>query len=700
MEALYAAQAALGQVLATGQLNELAPCEPIRCCALPRHVVASAFSATIDLMCGIAALLGDLPSEQIEASLRAMLDAQAHRGPDDSGSILIATGQATLGLGNRRLAIQDTSPLGHQPMRNENTGDVLVYNGEIYNAPEIRDTLQGLGHRFRGHSDTEVLLRGFEQWGVECLHHVQGMFAFALWDARRSRLVIARDHFGIKPLYYAMGQGWFACASEVQALTGCGLLRSEVDRRALAGYLAYGGVQEPLTMIAGVFSLPRGSWKEFDSNSRLMAEGTYWKFPALRRSAEGQALPEIVEEGRALLGRAVKRHMLSDVRIGVFLSGGLDSTAILALARNSEGRNSLEAFTVSFPDRPSEDEYGAARATASRFGVRFNECQVSDDMALNWMADALARIDQPSMDGFNTYIVSRAAREQGIVVALSGLGGDEMFGGYNLVRRVPRTYNYMSWLTPFPPRWRHAASRAATAFTTEIARRKAAEIVSSDPGLIGIYFHYRRLLSNSSLAAMGFHARDLDLSEDFQMRDRNYRDCYVAGDHIASTGRLESSFYLQNILLRDSDVFGMANSLEIRVPFLDRDLAEWALGLPGNVLLPRGAPQKYLLRKIGADFFTKGQLRQPKRGFALPFAAWLQGPLRELMEEDLRFLRSSGLLDPAGIDLLRKIFKAQPNGPAWSRVWALVVLATWLRKQGRHAPATESIVPAAGRALG
>ena len=576
-------------------------------------------------------------------------------------------------------------------MRNEHTDDVLVYNGEIYNAPELKRILEGAGHRFLGRSDTEVLLRAYEEWGIECLNRLRGMFAFAIWDARRSRLVIARDHFGIKPLYYAPGAGWFACASEVQALTRCGLIPSEVDRRALASYLAYGGVQEPLSIVGNVFALPRGSWKEFDCRGAVRGGGNYWQFPPLRHSAEIQPMSQIVEEGRTLLQQAVQRHLLSDVRIGVFLSGGLDSTAILGLTRNSNQDKSFEAFTVSFPDRPADDEYHAARTTAARCGALLNECRISDSTAMGWIADALASIDQPSMDGFNTYIVARAAREQGIVVALSGLGGDEVFGGYNLFRRIPRTYGFMSWLNPLPLTLRKAIAKLATTFTNQIARRKAEEIVDADPGLIGLYFHYRRLLSNYTLATMGLNAKDLKLSEDFQFPDLRYEDSFIAGDHVASVGRLDSSFYLQNVLLRDSDVFGMANSLEIRVPFLDRDLAEWAFGLPGHVLLPRMAPQKYLLRKICADLYTKAQLKQPKRGFAMPFSSWLQAPLRELMEENLRFLRTSGLLDPKGIDIVRNMFDAEPKGPAWSRVWALVVLGTWLRKQQNQKQGTAGL---------
>src|SRR5215469_4335600 len=553
-------------------------------------------------MCGIAAVLGAIPAEEAEVSVRSMLDAQFHRGPDDGGWMVVPVQKSVLALGNRRLAIQDVSALGHQPMRNEETGDILVYNGEIYNAPQLKTLLESEGYRFRGHSDTEVLLRAYEHWGVDCIDRLRGMFAFALWDARRSRLVIARDHLGIKPLYYSSNNRGFACASEIRALMESGLVDSGLDPRGLATYLAYGGVQEPLTIYKNVLSLPRGSWKELGPDGNVLAEGRYWHFPPVQPSTALRSLRDLVEEGRAMLHQAVGRHLLSDVPLGIFLSSGLDSTAILGFGKRQDRLQPLDAFTISFPDQPRYDEREIARATAHRFSARYHECPVSDSTALRWIGDALECMDQPSMDGFNTYIVARAVHEQGIVVALSGLGGDEVFGGYDLFRRVPRVYDAMSWLTLLPLSMRVTVARLASVNSTGVARRKAAEIASSDPGLIGTYFHHRRLISNSTLRVFGLDARHLGLSEDFQLPELRYEDCYVPADHVVSIGRLETAFYLENLLLRDSDVFGMANSLEVRVPFLDRDLVEWTFRLPGDVLLPKGTPLKYLLRKICADF--------------------------------------------------------------------------------------------------
>ena len=627
-------------------------------------------------MCGIAAILGLLPAEKARASMAAMLTAQAHRGPDDEGSVISSVGPYVLALGNRRLAIQDISDLGHQPMRNDDTGDLLVYNGEIYNAPDLKLALEASGCRFKGHSDTEVLLKAYEHWGVDCLSRVRGMFAFAIWDQRRDRLVVARDHIGIKPLYYRLGGGFFACASEVGALVEGGLAAWNVSRRALAGFLAYGSVQEPLTICEGVYSVPPGSWREISPTGEVAAEGRYWSFPAIDLSLKRRRIEDLIEEGRTLLEMAVHRHLLSDVPLGVFLSGGLDSTAILALSR-SKSQTSIQGFTVTFPDHHNYNEGDLAEATAARFGAGFHNCPVSDATAVSWIDRALESMDQPSLDGLNTYIVARAVREHGIVVALSGLGGDEIFAGYNLFRRVPRAHTWMSVIGQLPPVVRVGAVRIATSLSNEVVRQKASDIVTSSTGLIGTYFHHRRLVSNSGLRLLGFDSRDLDLSDDYQVSDLQYKNSFVGADRVGSVSRFDTSFYLRNTLLRDSDVFGMANSLEIRVPYLDRDLIDWAFRLPGEVLLPPKAPLKYLLRKMCADLYSGSQQRRPKRGFTIPLGMWMRGPLRSRVDEALTDLSSSGLVDARGIRSLRTSFEAEPTSPAWSRVWALVALAHW-----------------------
>jgi asparagine synthase (glutamine-hydrolysing) len=630
-------------------------------------------------MCGIAGIVGALSASQVNEAVQAMIDAQLHRGPDDGGSTVRSVGGGAVGLGNRRLAIQDLSPLGHQPMVNEATGDILVYNGEIYNGPALRDQLKTDGFAFRGHSDTEVLLRAYERWGTQCLTRLRGMFAFALWDVRRSRLIIARDPMGIKPLYYAEKKGnWFICASEVRALLQSRLRDSRIDRRALAGYLAYGGIQEPLSIYEGIFSLPRGSWQERDELGNVVAGGKYWQFPAPEESERDRPLNDLVDEGRCILQEAIRRHMLSDVRVGLFLSSGLDSTALLGMTPE---KHNLDAFTVSFPDHREYNESRTASIAAERFGVPFHNCQVSDNTALNWIHKALESMDQPSMDGFNSYIVSRAVREKGIVVALSGLGGDEVFGGYNLFHRVPRNYHAMTWLSPFPVSVRTSVAWLATVFRSDTVRQKAQEIAKVNPGLIGLYFRHRRLIADASLEALGFCAKDLNLSDDFQVPELQYRGCYIPSDLFSSVARLDAAFYLQNILLRDSDVFGMANSLEIRVPFLDTDLVEWAFRLPGDVLLPKRARLKYLLRQICADVYSEVPIASSKRGFVMPISEWLRGPLREVTEESLHSLEGAGVLDPGGINDVKEAFTRQPDSPIWSRLWALVTLGFWLQTQ-------------------
>ena len=633
-------------------------------------------------MCGIAAFLGKSNPQKVEAVVRRMTEAQAHRGPDDRGVEVLCAEGGVIGLGHRRLAIQDLSPLGHQPMRNPETGDMVVYNGEIYNAPELRRDLEQEGHSFSSRSDTEVLLRAYQEWGTRCLERLRGMFAFALWDARRSRLLIARDHMGIKPLYYAAMEGeWFICASEVRALMSSGLVEKKISRAALAGYLAYGAVQEPLAIYEGVKVLPPATWRELDTSGRVVAEGAHWKLPSFGVNRNGRDTRDTMAEGRVLLEEAVRRHLLSDVRVGVFLSSGLDSTALLGIARGYQvGTEHVNAFTVSFSDEPKYDEAAIARRTAARFAVPYHEYPIEESTALAWVRDGLEVMDQPSMDGFNTYMVARAVREQGIAVALSGLGGDEIFAGYNTFRRAPRLYQAMWLVSPAPPVLRALAARSVTLPLSTTVRRKAEEIAALGADLSGIYLHLRRVLSDASLARLGLAAETVGLNGQFHLPEEVLNGCLTSGDLVASVARLESRYYLRNVLLRDGDVFGMANSLEIRVPMLDRDLVEWAFQLPGRALLPPGAPPKHLLQQMCGDLYTRSQFAQGKRGFSPPFGRWLLKPLRGLMEENLKSVKASGLVDGDGVDAVKRVFLREPHSQAWSRAWVLVTLGHWLAK--------------------
>lgn len=625
-------------------------------------------------MCGIAGFIAP-PQTDAEPAVRAMLDLQIHRGPDAGG--VHHLGRANAVVGSRRLAILDTSDLGHQPMVNPDTNDVLVYNGEIYNFKELRRTLEDNGFSFRSDSDTETLLRALEHWGLDCLERLQGMFAFAFWQASTRSLFLVRDPLGIKPLYYTRGlANSFAFASETRALVST-VAPDDLDPGGLAGYLAYGSVPEPATIYKHVLALVPGTWLEIGLDAAPKGTGTYWSFP---QSGEDQPSEDVQREGRSLLESAVKGHLQSDVPLGIFSSSGLDSTAIVGLAQHVDpGR--VRAFTVSFPDDLEYDETNLAAAAAERAGASHESFPVDHSTALAWAESGLRSMDQPAADGLNTFVVARAAREHGLTVALSGLGGDEIFGGYPSFRSIPRWSSAMSSTQWLPRRMRAALAGMVTANRDHAATQKARDVASSSPDATDLYLSFRRSLSNGDLATLGIHSNDVSLLPSFVPDEDILRTKIVAGDPVATVSRLETSFYLRNTLLRDSDVFGMANSLEIRVPFLDTPLVEWATALPGTTLLPSGRPDKHQLRAMTKEFLSSEQAEQPKRGFVLPLGAWMKGPLKDLVEDSLATLKTNDLVEPAGLDTLRQQL-SRSTGPGSSfRLWSLVALGNWIQNR-------------------
>jgi asparagine synthase (glutamine-hydrolysing) len=594
-------------------------------------------------MCGIAGIL----TPGLETARRAvalMNRAQRHRGPDHSGELFLRVGSRWLGLANTRLAVIDRSEAGHQPMVNLETGDCLTFNGEITN--HARLVPPGLARRSR--TDTEVLLR----WGARAPEALDGMFAFAFFDAARSTLTLARDPAGIKPLYWADLPDGFAFASETRALLAAGLVDSSIDREGLAGYLAYGALQEPLTLFSSIRSLEPGRLFEWSLGESLRKTSRpFWSFPAPSRRIDPEEVGSALQE-------SVRDHLASDVPWGIFLSSGIDSTLIATLAARAAGR--VRTFTVH-----SNGEGEPARRTADRIGAEHHEIRIEEERALDWARRWLRALDQPTIDGLNTFVVSRAARETGIVVAVSGLGGDELFGGYPTFRDVPRFAAGLSRSAWIPSNVRQAAAWVASAGRSSAARQKAVDLAESDGTLACTYLRRRRLHSNAAMKRLGYPAEGEFVPA---------LPVGAPGDAEASVARFEFQTYLRNMLLRDSDGASMANSLELRVPILSRRMIDLMMSAPGDSF----KPPKRLLRDAFPGLLPPRVTGLPKRGFVLPMARWMKGPMREECREAIESLRRSGLVRPEGIDRVWEEFSLQDA--SWARAWSLVVLGRFLNR--------------------
>lgn len=628
-------------------------------------------------MCGIAGLIGD-EADIVRPLCAAMSAALVHRGPDANGLVVCAFGSQSLGLAHRRLSILDLTPLGGQPMTDADTGNTIVYNGEIYNFATLRDELQRQGTCFRSRSDTEVLLKALSRWGVaDTLRRLEGMFAFAYLDVRASTLTLARDPLGIKPLYVAGTKGGgIAFASEVRALLASGLVSKSIDRRGLAGFLAYGAVQHPFTLFEGVTSLPSGTYQQYTATGNGWSKSgptPFWKFPDTRADVTER---EATGSLRTMLDLAVRDHLVADVPVGIFLSGGLDSTVLAGLAAKHGAP--AQAFTVGFSDQPDLTEVKLAATTAAQFGLRHVSINLpasdAEGAVLKWLASA----DLPSIDGLNTFVISEAVRKEGIKVALSGLGSDELFGGYPSFREVPRLLRLRQRAAWLPARVVSRIARVLTAHRPRAVRRKLQDMMNGGTRLTDIYFQRRRALSNREMEYLGLAAAPLDLAADFQ--DANTINGFDESDAVRAVSELESRFYQGNMLLRDSDVMGMAHGLEIRVPYLDRRLLDTVHSLPGAVRLPHGSA-KHLLRSAFADLLRPELTDRRKTGFTLPLAQWMRGPLRSYCEPALRACTEQAALPEPAVRRVWDEFLTEPAGPQWTRALALVALGDYLRAQ-------------------
>lgn len=559
-------------------------------------------------MCGIAGIIGtQLPNPDLTAGAERMRFALRNRGPDDAGTYLSSVGGAV--LAHTRLSILDLSAAGHQPMQSADGRHVIVFNGEIYNHAELRRELESLGETFVSHSDTEVILALYRRHGPACVHELEGMFAFCIWDERDRTAFLARDPFGIKPLYYHARGGELVFASEVRALLASGRVPKKPCQEAVASYWLFGTVQEPLTIVEEVRSLPAGhhlTWR--DGQVRLRC---FWDPQII---GEGIAASDAVAATRSALRESVKRHLVSDVPVGVFLSGGVDSTVVAALAREA-GAGDLQTFSITFDD-PEFNEGEVAARTARQLGTRHHEWRLDAATGQRLLGDFLQASDQPSIDGFNTYCVSRFAHERGLKVVLSGLGGDELFAGYGSFQLVPKLVRAgrLASLLPFAPA---LAGHALEKFGRTPRMSRLGHFLADFPSDAGAYWCARGIFTPAESARLTRHY----LGRDSANAQKEVRHFAVPRQPTAedTVSYLELTRYMRNQLLRDSDVMSMASGLELRVPLVDRKLFEVLRQIPAATRLAHG---KGLLLQAVPEI-PEWVAHAPKRGFVFPFEHWI-----------------------------------------------------------------------------
>lgn len=623
-------------------------------------------------MCGIAGILTARENRELGHALQRMVKALAHRGPDDQHAVTLQAGAWTLGLGSTRLAILDLSPSGRQPMSDE-SGRWVVHNGEIYNYRELRKLLGDAGEGWKSNTDTEVVLKGYGRWGRGCFERFRGMFGLGLWDDEANRLILARDPFGIKPLYYYGDGDLFVFASEVRALLASGLVSPRLSPEGLASFLSFGSIETPLTIIQDVQSLPPGHLLIAEPNDRgigitVERYGEPLLAPQSRLFADRR---ESATALRAVLEDSVRAHLVSDVPVGAFLSGGIDSSAVVALM----SRASVEkprTFSVVVPEREfCEASY--ARRMAEQCGAEHTEIPLSEGDLLAVLPDSLLAMDQPTTDGINSYVISRAVREAGIKVALSGLGGDELFGGYPSFRRALSAY----WLRAVPRPVRQGLARIACRTLPNSSRiTKAIEILSSGATPLDIYSASRRLFWPADFKA---------LCPGFQQEPptAHLPAVPVDADPFLAISLLEMGHYMANTLLRDTDCMSMAHGLEVRVPFVDWEVVKTVLSIPSAHKLDGRRPKPLLLDAIG-DMLPEEIWRRRKMGFTLPFERWMRSRLSAEIETVLsegKLVKASGL-EPCAVLEVWKRFQRSPRQVGWSRPWALYVLVQWCELNG------------------
>ncbi len=626
-------------------------------------------------MCGINGILGFNDTDAAKHKVIAMNNAMKHRGPDDEGVFV----DSMIALGHRRLSIIDLSAAGHQPMQSYDGRYQIVYNGELYNYKDLKFELNRVvsgsnqqSYFFQTNTDTEVIIAAYIRWGAECVNHFNGMFAFAIWDNQKKELFIARDRLGIKPLYYLYTNHVLAFSSELRSLLACELIPRKLDENSLIDYLRYQTVHAPNTIIKGAKMLMPGHY--IKANSEKITIHSYWDIKKnINHDANEKSYSEVCKDVNDLLTKAVERRLIADVPFGAFLSGGIDSSAIVGLMSKVSAEK-IKTFSVTFDETEfSESKY--AQLIAKKFNTDHHEIVLKPSDFLKELPNALMAMDHPSGDGPNTYIVSKATKNAGITMALSGLGGDELFAGYDVFKRA-MALKKRAWLNSVPHSMRNASGKILTKVKPGIASEKIAELLNQDRINFKTFYPLsRQVLMDSTISSI---VKKTELPTNCVseiIEELQISDFY---SQISNVSVAEISTYMQNVLLGDADQMSMALALEIRVPFMDYKLVEYVLGVPDKFKSTR-SPKKLLVDSLG-DLLPAEVVNRQKMGFTFPWKEWMKNDLKLFCEQKMFSLSKRDLFNEKGVMKLWNSFLNDDPKVTWARIWHLVVFENWLQE--------------------
>jgi asparagine synthase (glutamine-hydrolysing) len=619
-------------------------------------------------MCGISGIYGLSNRSQADAIVRTMNSCIAHRGPDDEGFYV----DDKVALGHRRLAILDLSPAGHQPMHSDDGNLEMIFNGEIYNFLHIQKLIPE--HNFKTKSDSEVILAAYKKWGKECLQHFNGMFAFAIWDKQKQELFIARDRLGIKPVYYYKSDTAFLFASEVRALLASGLVPRKINKAALADYFTYQTVHAPATIVKDVAMLMPGHHATI-SHAGATIEKWWTPKDNYSRASEGKTYAQVCDDIYNLLSQSVELRLISDVPFGAFLSGGIDSSAIVGLMSRIQ-QQPVKTFTIVFDEEKySEAKY--ARKVAELFKTDHHELRLTPEDFLNDLPAAMAALDHPSGDGPNSYIVSRITRQNGITMALSGLGGDELFAGYPVFNRSMQI-EAQQWVWKMPKGLRSLAGTAYRNLNPGTSAAKTQQLLELENGELANTFPLSRQVGNpdvvKALLASNYHSRD----EIKRILGNEINGKSSSLPLLSQVSIAEITSYMQNVLLRDTDQMSMAVALEVRVPFLDYKLVEYVLGVKDEFKKPL-FPKKLLVDSL-KGLLPDEIVHRQKMGFVFPWEVWLRNELKSLCESRIHALAQRSVIQGKILLNLWDRYLAGDKHVRWLDIWLCVVLEDWLEK--------------------